>query len=294
MKNRTIFALGYFDGVHLGHQALLSACEEAAAEAGTLCGAVTFSGHPQQILTGGAVRLINTQADREALLRQSVDAVLTLPFTEQLKNMPWQDFCQMLIREHGAAGFVCGSDFRFGKGGEGTAQSLSAFCKAAGLSCVVVPQQTLQGIRVSSTHIRTLLEQGNMEEAARFLGHPHVLSGTVVQGNQLGRTIGVPTANVAYPPELVQLPRGVYACRVTVEGKTYASVTNVGYRPTVNGQGVNVENWLQGFSGDLYGKTVRIAFYAYLRPEHKFSDLSALKKQIEKDKFTVENCMGNL
>lgn len=293
MKKRTIYALGYFDGVHLGHQALLNACAELAEKAGCASGAVTFSVHPQQLLTGKTTGLINTNEDRKEMLLAKVNTVLELSFTESLKNMLWQDFCGVLVQEHGAAGFVCGSDFRFGKGGRGTAQNIVAFCNLHGLSCEIVPQQELDGIRISSTHIRTLLEQGEMEEAARFLGHPHVLTGTVISGKQLGRTIGIPTANLAYPKGLVQLPYGVYACKAVVDGQSYIAMTNIGTRPTVSGEGVTVESHLLNFSGDLYGKNLEIYFYSFFRPEYKFPDLCCLQKQVEKDKFTVEKVMQN-
>lgn len=291
MKKKTIYALGYFDGVHLGHQALLNAGVNLAKENGCASGAVTFSVHPQQLLTGKTTGLINTNDDREEMLLQTVDSVLELIFTEELKNMPWQDFCGMLVKAHGAAGFVCGSDFRFGKGGEGTASILADYCQKAGLTCEVVPQQKLNGIRISSTHIRTLLEQGKMEEAARFLGHPHVLTGTVVHGKQLGRTIGIPTANLAYPEGLVKLPFGVYACKAVVDGQKYIAMTNIGTRPTVAGEGVTVESHLLDFDGDLYGKHLELYFYSFLRPEYQFPDLFCLGKQVEKDKISVEKVM---
>ena len=291
MKKRTIYALGYFDGVHLGHKALLTACRELANQTGSTCGAVTFSVHPQQLLTGKTTGFINTKEDREELLLSVVDCVLELTFDTHLMNMPWQEFCQMLVKEHGAAGFVCGSDFRFGKGGQGTAQSIASFCEEQGLVCGIVPQQELSGIRISSTHIRSLLEQGKLEEATRFLGHPHVLSGMVVSGKQLGRTIGIPTANLAYPQGLVALPYGVYACKAVVDGKSYLAMTNIGTRPTVSGEGVNVESHLLDFSGDLYGKNLEIYFYSYLRPEYKFPDLSCLQEQVEKDKILVKKVL---
>lgn len=278
----------------MGHQALLCACRKQAEEQGCKSGAVTFSGHPDRLLRGAAPGLINTPQDRNKLLRQfDMETVLELPFDEAMMAMPWQEFCRMLICEHGASGFVCGSDFRFGKGGEGTAQTLAGFCEQEGLCCRVVPQQELYGVRISSTHIRALLEQGKLQEAAGFLGHPHILTGTVAAGKQLGRTIGIPTANLSYPRELLMLPHGVYACRVQWDGACYNAMTNIGTRPTVSGTGVTVESHLLGFSGDLYGKTIQVSFYEYLRPEHKFPNLSCLEKQIEKDKFLVEKVMQN-
>ena len=289
-KEKIVYALGYFDGVHLGHQALLSACRELAGEDYS-CGAVTFSVHPQKLLSGGAVGLINTNEDRKQLLLSRVDTVLELPFTQQVMAMPWQDFCQMLLEKHSAAGFVCGSDFRFGQGGQGNAQSLQDFCREHRLRCGVVPQQEKEGIRISSTYIRSLLEQGQIEKANAFLGHPHVLSGMVTKGKQVGRIMGFPTANIAYPAELLQLPYGVYACKAVVDGVCYRAVTNIGTRPTVAGEGVNAESHLLNFSGDLYGKVLQLEFYGFLRGERKFPDLSSLEEQIQKDKAMAEKLM---
>ena len=290
-----MYALGYFDGVHLGHKALLDACRELAEQTDCRWGVVTFLGHPDTLVQGKTPGLINTDRDRKKLLWQlHTDTILELPFDEQLMAMPWQDFLSMLVKEHFAAGFVCGSDFRFGKGGEGTAQLLENFCRQEKLSCQTVKQQYLDDVRISSTHIRNLLEQGKLWDANRFLGHPHILSGTVVTGKQLGRTIGIPTANLMYPEELLRMPHGVYACRVDFEGKSYPAVTNIGTRPTVSGTGVTVESHLLDFTGDLYGKEIRVTFYEFLRPEKKFPNLFFLKEQIENDKFSVEKVMQNV
>ena len=195
---------------------------------------------------------------------------------------PWQDFLNDLL-DRGAAGFVSGDDFRFGRNGEGTAQLLKAYCEEHALPCVIVEAQTVDGVRISSSHIRSLLEAGETEEANRFLGHPHVLSGTVVPGRQLGRTIGIPTANLALP-EGVLAPRfGVYACLACFDGEKHMAVTNVGMRPTVGGRHITVEPWILDFDGDLYGKTVTLEFHAFLRPERKFDSLEQLKKAIEEN-----------
>ncbi len=293
MEEKYIYALGYFDGVHLGHQALLTACRDLAEKQKCKCGAVTFLGHPEALLRGNAPGLINTTSDRKNLLRQlHIDAVVEMPFDRALMETTWQDFLAMLVEERGAAGFVCGTDFRFGMGGQGTAQLLQQYCAERGLSCHLVEQQVLDGVRISSTHIRGLLEQGKVLDANRFLGHPHILAGTVLSGKQLGRTIGIPTANLSYPNELLKIPYGVYACKVCVDGKTYTAVTNVGVRPTVSGEGVTVESHLLDFSGDLYGKTAEVFFYDFIRPEQKFSDLVQLQAQIETDKATAIACLA--
>lgn len=290
MKEKTIYALGFFDGVHLGHKALLSACRELAAETGALAGVVTFDGHPDTLVRGITPPLLNTPADRALLLKDhGMDAIVTLTFDKALMDMPWQEFIQLLITEYCAAGFVCGSDFRFGRHGEGTAEKLSEL----GIPCRIVPQQYLDGIRISSTHIRTLLEGGNMEKAVRFLGHPHILTGTVEYGRQLGRTIGIPTANL-HIPEGVLTPRlGVYACKATLEnGEEYMAVTNIGSRPTVNGHRITVEPWLLDFSGDLYGQRLTLSLYGFLRPERKFSDLEKLSAEIRKNEAQTRKFFG--
>ena len=161
--------------------------------------------------------------------------------------------------------------------------SIAKACEDAGIACAIVPEQTLEGTTVSSTHIRTLMETGDMEQAVAFLGHPHVLSGQVVPGKQLGRTIGIPTANLQLP-DGVLVPRfGVYCCKAIVDGAVYPAVTNVGTRPTVSGHHATVEPWILDYSGDLYGREITLEFYRFLRPEMKFADLSALQAQIHED-----------
>lgn len=283
MNKATIYALGFFDGVHLGHQALLRQCRELADSAGAAAGVVTFSSHPDGLVSGTAPALINTSEDRKKLLRSfGMDTVIELPFDKTLMATHWSSFLNQLTACN-AVGFVCGSDFRFGAQGAGTAKKLDAFCKSRGLRCAVVPQQLLDGIRVSSTYIRVLLQEGKVEEANRFLGHAHVLSGQVVDGRHLGRTIGIPTANLELPAGVICPKCGVYACKVAVDDRVYNAVTNIGTRPTVGGHHVTVEPWLLDFDGDLYGKTLTLSFYSFLRPEERFDSLERLKDQIRKD-----------
>ena len=283
MYQKTIYALGFFDGVHLGHQALLHACRDLAERHGCNAGAVTFASHPDALVSGNAPLLINTSEDKNRLLRSfGMDSVMELCFDDAVRKTHWSAFLNQLM-EQDAAGFVCGSDFRFGAGACGTAKKLAAYCEQRGLPFAVVPQQLLDGIRVSSTHIRTLLESGDMEQAVRFLGHPHILTGQVVSGQQLGRTIGIPTANLLLPEHLLAPRFGVYACKAFVDGKEYIAVTNVGTRPTVGGNHVTVEAFLLDFDGDLYGKMLCLAFYQFLRPEKKFDSLAELQANIQKD-----------
>lgn len=280
---KKVFALGFFDGVHLGHQALLTACRHLAQRTGARPGVVTFTSHPQALTAGKAPGLINTPDDRARLLLSFGITELTfLNFDEDLRSRPWQAFLEELICKD-AAGFVCGDDFRFGYRGEGNAKLLADFCRERDLPYAIVPGQTLEGTRISSTHIRGLLQQGDIESANRFLGHMHMLTGQVVEGQQLGRTMGVPTANLRLPEEVICPRHGVYACSAWVDGQLYAAVTNIGTRPTVEGQDVTVESWLLDFQGDLYGKVICLFFHKFLRPEQKFDSLESLKLQIQKD-----------
>jgi riboflavin kinase/FMN adenylyltransferase len=284
MEQKTIFALGFFDGVHLGHQALLAACRQMAAEVGCKAGVVTFIGHPDALVSGVSPALINTTADRARLLRQfGMDIVIELPFDRQLMAMPYLSFFKLLINKYQAAGFVCGHDFRFGNRGEGNAEKLLAACEERGLPCTVVSEQKIDGVTVSSTYIRGLLEQGDVETAARFLGHRHILTGTVVPGRHLGRSLGTPTANLVLPQGVLIPKFGVYICRCSVDGVSYAAVTNVGTRPTVEGTNVTVEPWILDFDGDLYGRELTLEFYQFLRPERKFPSLTELRTEIQKN-----------
>ncbi len=296
MKQDTIYALGFFDGVHAGHAALLTACKALAKESGCKAAVVTFTSHPDALVSGAAPGLINSAADRELLLRShfGMDAVIALPFDKAMMTMHYMTFFRMLRSRYGAAGFVCGHDFRFGNRGEGDAEKLLGACQREGIPCTVVPEQKIDGITVSSTYIRTLLERGELERATLFLGHAHIFSGTVVPGKHLGGRLGFPTANLLLPEGLLCPRKGVYACRAWVEGECYSAVTNVGNCPTVGGSYTTVESWLLGFQGDLYGKKLTLAFEKYLRPERKFGSLPELREQIQKDAEKTREIFQNI
>ena len=284
MRNdKQIIALGFFDGVHLGHQALLKECVRLAREQNMQPAAITFDRHPQSLFRQDPPLLISTRADRELLLRRyGMERVYCLAVTEAVMSTPWQDFLEELM-EAGAAGFVCGDDFRFGRAGRGSAETLQAFCREREIPCIIVSEQSVEGIRVSSTYIRSQIETGDMATAVKFLGHPHTLTGTVVPGKQLGRRLGIPTANL-HLPEGLAVPRfGVYICRCLVDGTWYPAVTNVGTRPTVEGRGITVEPWILDYAGDLYDRQITLEFHYFLRPEKKFASLDALKEEIHRN-----------
>lgn len=283
-KQRRVIALGFFDGVHLGHGALLRRVAERSKELDALPCAFTFNQSPAAALTGQVVPLLTGVEDRTQLMRElyGIREVVVAPF-EVMRQMDWQDFVeQYLQKELGAVHVVAGHDFHFGYRGEGSPQRLAEKCARLGLGCDVIPEVELDGVTISSTHIRTLVEAGELEQATRFLGHPHMLSGTVVHGNEIGRTLGSPTANLPVPQGVIAPGFGVYATRVVLPDGARPAVTNVGVRPTVSsaGQAVIVEPWILDYRGDLYGRDIRVEFHARLRPERKFPSLQALRDAI--------------
>ena len=282
---KTVIALGFFDGVHRGHGALLRKAAERAGELNAAPAVFTFDRSPKEFVTGKPVLLINSNDDRRDIIRRvyGIRRVIFAPFDREMMTMPWQDFItELLVKQYGAVHLVAGHDYRFGHKNEGTVERLREKCRELGLGCDIIPKVELEGITVSSTYIRTLLEQGDVERAALFLGHPHCLSQTVRHGQRLGRTIGIPTVNLAVPAHVLTPERGVYITRAFLpDGRSCPGVTNVGTRPTVTeGDTVSVETYLLGFDGDLYGQTVRLDFYKRLRGEVKFPSLEALRQEI--------------
>lgn len=285
MNQPRVIALGFFDGVHLGHGALLKACRKTADCLGVSAACVTFDRHPDTLVFGQKVNLLTSLSDREQIMKEQyrMDDVLTLHFDREMMDMPWLDFIHEILRKQfGGVAFVCGHDFRFGRKGEGNALRLQEESARLGLSCQVIPPVELDGIIVSSTYIRSLVERGDMEQAQKFLGHPYTLSGRVVGGKHIGRTMGTPTANLQIP-EVLLPPRGVYACKAHTEEGTYLAVTNIGTRPTVEGEGLTVEPWLLDFAGDLYGSEMTLELHKFLRPEQRFPTLEALRDEIRRN-----------
>ena len=233
-----VIALGFFDGVHLGHGALLRRTVEEAKRRGVRSAVFTWAQPPKEVVTGVPVPLINSPEDRAWLAKSlyGIDDVIMVPFNKEMMTTSWEDFVtEILIKRYHAVHLVAGHDHRFGHKNQGTPELLKSKCAELGLGCDIIPEVTVGGITVSSTYIRKLVAAGDVERAAEFLGHRHCLSRTVEHGQRIGRTIGIPTVNLT-PPDHVLLPeRGVYVTRVFLpDGTSVPGVTNIGTRPTVS------------------------------------------------------------
>ena len=284
---KRVIALGFFDGVHRGHGELLKKTRQRAEEIGAMPSVLSFDVHPDTLVFKKEVPLINSAIGREDIIRRyyGIDNVVFLHFNQHVMHMPWKEFIDSLIAELNIAWIVVGHDFCFGYKGEGTAARLREYCEGRGIGCDIIPALSVDGRVVSSTYIRELIADGDIETANRFLGHPHTLSDTVHSGYHLGTDLGAPTINMYFPDGVLVPRHGVYATRVIIEdGSGYIAVTNVGIRPTVSSSGrVSVESHLLDYSGNLYGRQARVEFYAFLRGEVKFGSYEELAAQIKKD-----------
>ncbi|MDO4811654.1 MAG: bifunctional riboflavin kinase/FAD synthetase [Eubacteriales bacterium] len=284
----TVIALGFFDGVHKGHGELLKCAVQRAKELGAAPAVFTFDRPPKEVVTGKPVFLINSAEDRQDLIHRiyGIEQVILAPFDEKMMTMHWEDFItELLIKQYGAVHLVAGHDYHFGYKNEGTPELLMQKCRELGIGCDIIPKVEYDGITVSSTYIRTLVKNGELERAAEFLGHRHCLSQTVTHGHRIGRTIGIPTVNLAVPGHVLVPDHGVYVTRVYLpDGRSFPGVTNVGTRPTVSESGtISVETFILDFDGDLYEQRIRVEFFTHLRGEQKFSSLEELKQQIHRD-----------
>jgi len=284
---RRALALGFFDGVHIGHAALLNKTKERAEEIGAMPSVLTFDVHPDNLVLKKDVPLINSANGRESIIRRNfgIENVVFIHFNESVMCMDWKDFVDELIDELSAAWIVVGQDFCFGYKGLGTAVRLKEYCEKRGIGCDIIEPVKLDGVTVSSTLIRELISNGEIEKANEYLGHPHILEDTVRSGYHLGTKMGTPTINMKLPEGVLSPRHGVYATKVYLEdGSAYYAVTNVGVRPTVsNENSISVESFILDFSGDLYGRQVRLEFYSFIRDEMKYPSQEILASQIKKD-----------
>jgi riboflavin kinase/FMN adenylyltransferase len=281
----SVVALGTFDGVHLGHRAILGTAVTRARAAGRQALACTFEQHPAEILNPArAPKSISTVDERLELIAETgVDGVVVLSFTPALAAVEPEAFVKdVLLGRLRAHEIVVGFNHRFGRGARGDARLLQEMAGRLGFQAHVVPPLTVDGVAVSSSEVRTALQRGDVAAAAKFLGRPYWIGGTVTSGHGRGRTIGFPTANVAPDRDLL-IPKGVYGCFAHVEGVAHPAVVNVGVRPTFAETTLAIEAHLLDFTGDLYNRRMRLDFILHLREEMRFPSVDDLKAQIARD-----------
>lgn len=288
-RRPTFLALGSFDGVHLGHQDVLTKMVHAARISGTRSAVLTFFPHPKRVLKNLSGRYyLHTLENRLALLGDhGVDLAIAHPFNEEVRDTRAADFVDQL-RDSLDMRQIWGGNFAFGYQREGDGNFLRLLGPQKGFTVQLVESMVRwDGRLVSSSRIRQSLSIGDMRDVNGCLGRPYSLTGSVIKGDQRGRTIGFPTANLAVWDELILPADGVYATYAWLGDERFKAATNVGIRPTVNGRQRMVEAHLLDFSGDLYGQTIRLQFIVHIRPEKKFSGLDALKVQINADVLEV-------
>ena len=280
-------ALGYFDGVHCGHQALMRLAVQRAQENGAVSSVFTFDVHPDTVITGQPVPLITSEARRRDEIRElgGVDEVIFGHFDTEMRNMDWRTFVDdVLVGQFHACWIITGENNRFGYRGQGTPERLREECARLGIGCDIVESVKIDNIVVSSTYIRQQIAAGNLERAAQFLGHPYTIAGAVQHGRRVGRTLGFRTVNLALPKEMQAPPFGVYVSRVIAGGQSHIAVTNIGVHPTFGeGDAACVEPHILDFDGDLYGAFVQVQLLHFLRPERRFDDSEQLKAAISDD-----------
>ena len=278
-KDACVLALGFFDGVHAGHKKILSAAVDRARSAGLYSAVFTF--WDTDGFKSSVPRIMPETQKFEIFRSMGFDYLFICSF-DDVREMSGEDFVGKVLLDKCSARFVvCGENFRFGHDRSSAADALG---KALGADRVIVCEEERQnGVCISSTLIRSLIQNGELERANAMLGSPYSLEGEVLHGKELGRRLDAPTLNQQFFDRSVLPKAGVYATRAVVSGHSYPAVTNVGTRPTVDGHGINAETHIIGFDGDLYGHNVRIEFLKYLRGERKFLSIDALKAQIHRD-----------
>lgn len=292
----SVVSIGFFDGVHRGHQTIISRAVRQAHDRGVRSVVVTFDRHPMEVVNPGSQpKLLMTLSRRaQTLADQDVDLVVVLPFDDALRHLPPDEFVDhVLVEPLRAERVIVGANFRFGHRAAGDVQVLDELGPQRGFSAEGVTLLDLEGVVISSTEIRAAVDEGDVERAATMLGRPHIVDGIVVRGDARGATLGFPTANLQVGRRVAVPSRGVYAGRCHLaDGSTVPCVTNVGVNPTFGGQELRVEAHLLDWEGDLYGRSIGVDFRHRLRDEQRFDGVDALVAQIRDDAASARDLLG--
>jgi riboflavin kinase/FMN adenylyltransferase len=287
---------GTFDGVHLGHQKILIQIKESARQLKGETVLITFWPHPRLVLYPEQhnLRLLSTFEEKTKLLEQfGVDHLITIPFTHEFSQMSSREFIEkVLVEKIKTKKLIIGYDHRFGKNREGSFEYLQANSAEFGFEMEEISRQEVDEIGVSSTKIRKALEEGDLETATGYLGRPYELTGIVVKGKQIGRSIGFPTANIQIQTDYKLIPKeGVYAVEAEIDKISYRAMLNIGMRPTVDGNQQTIEAHLFDYEGDLYEKQLTVKLKYFLREEQKFENIEALKAQLIRDQELAKSLL---
>lgn len=276
-------ALGYFDGVHIGHKAVLEKALSLAKDRQLTPAVLIFSTHPKKVLTGVMPPIITDNETKRDILKGMGFKLIPFDFESKM-NMPPCEFAKSFVcKELQAKVVVCGYDYRYGKGGEGTAERLKNDLKSEEIEVFSVSKVKQGEDTISSSKIRQLIAQGNIKRANEMLGRIFSYNRVVERGNALGRKLGFPTINQSFPEDFIVPKFGVYVSQVSLNGKNYPGVTNIGVRPTVDGEHLKSETCILGFSGEVYGQRVQVGLMDFLREEKKFSCVEELSKAVKQD-----------
>jgi riboflavin kinase/FMN adenylyltransferase len=288
LQRMSMLAMGTFDGVHLGHKALIKATVELAKEAGKLPVIYTFSNHPRSVLAETPSALMTPEEKDEAIFALGVRIIEEVEFSDEFASTLPEKFILDLLHDFRVDTFLAGFNFRFGKDGAGNTALLRELGDKYGFNVKIIEPVTFNGVTVSSTEIRLAISSGEVEKAAKFIGEPYSIAGTIVSNRHIGRSLGFPTANLHMDtPKLIPIS-GVYITRARIDGKFYNAITNVGTNPTVNRtKDISIESNLLDFTGNIYGRDIRVYFLKRIRPEHKFAAVEELSAQITKDAETA-------
>lgn len=298
IEEPTALSLGKFDGLHRGHEKLIAHLLDKQRE-GLKAAIFTFDIPPRKLTEGEAHKLLSTNAEKQAIFAErGIDYLLQCPFTTEIMCMEPESFIDWIVKSLHVKSIVVGEDFRFGHNRRGDHRLLSRLAKDYGYELKVVEKLKFEGRDISSTFIREEIKKGNMEIASRMLGHPYYIDGTVLTGNQIGRTIGIPTANIAAEPEKLLPPLGVYAAAIDVRGERYFGIANIGRKPTIKPKEgdrnpIGVEMHILNFHEDIYREQVRIYFYEFERPEIRFDSICDLQAQMKRDIVFSERYFEN-
>lgn len=290
-KSKTAVTIGNFDGVHIGHKELINLTTKIANEKNLKSLVFTFENHPIEFLYNKKIERLTSPARKKEIIKElGIDEIVSVEFNYDIKNMTTEEFSQkILINALNASDVIMGFDSRLGNGKEGKVEYLYEVGKKMGFNVHIVDQVLVDNMRVSSSYIREMLKHGEVKRVKHFLGRDYEISGVVVHGKKIGRVLGFPTANIEQDYDVLLPQKGVYYCKVLVDGVYYDGATSVGDNPTVKDKGFSVETHLINFSGDIYGKSIKLFFLDRLRDEMKFSSLEDLKFQMNKDVLKIKN-----